>query len=250
MTMKKIMLVAALAVFAVSGVMAQNKFKGTIVYSVTSTGEVPYTVPAEYSTAEVNVFDDKVLTSSVLFTNSPLVTNVLVDGHAQYTCWDLSMLMMYLTQNDVELDYAGSNKVMLKVEYTKDQIDSLTIPCTEGYYIEYANDTKTVAGKTAKKAIIHSFNDAGEDNPITMWYSDEMGPDVNFLFNGLRGVALEYSLNLGEGKQLTLTATEIKSGKVKAVDMLLPSGYDNISMEDFSSLMKEISEEMEYLQED
>ncbi|MCR4828795.1 MAG: hypothetical protein K5864_04955 [Bacteroidales bacterium] len=248
--MKKIMILAALAVFAVSGVMAQNKFKGSIIYSVTSTGEVPYTVPADYSTAEIKVFEDKVLTSSVLFTGSPLVNNVLIDGHKQYTCWDLSMIMMYLQQNDVELDYSGSNKLLLKVEYTQAQIDSLTIPCTEGYYIEYVNETKTIAGKTAKKAVIHSFKDDGEDNPITMWYSDEMGPDVNFLFNGLRGVALEYAMPVGEGQQLTLTATDIKSGKVKSVDMLLPSGYDNISVEDFGALMNEIGEEMKYLQEE
>lgn len=46
-----------------------------------------------------------------------------------------------------------------------------------------------------------------------------------------------------------LTATDIKSGKVKEVDMLLPSGYESITEEQFSALFKQIREEMEYLQE-
>ncbi|MCR4817246.1 MAG: hypothetical protein K5842_08740, partial [Bacteroidales bacterium] len=70
------------------------------------------------------------------------------------------------------------------------------------------------------------------------------------IFNGVKGVALEYSINLGEGRQLTLTASEIKKGKVKEVDMLLPSGYESISKEAFTKLFEQISEELKYLQEE
>jgi hypothetical protein len=61
---------------------------------------------------------------------------------------------------------------------------------------------------------------------------------------------MEYSINLGDGRQLTLTATEVKKGKVKEVDMLLPSGYENISTEDFTRLFEQIQEELKYLQEE
>lgn len=240
-----------MALFSVSALMAQNTFQGVITYSLSSTGETAYNVPAEMSTAELKVFDDKVLTSSVIFTNSPMVNSVLIDGHKQYMCWDLSMIFMYLSQNDVELDYQGSSKILATHQFTQNDIDSLTIPCTEGFYIEYvAGETKTIAGATAKKAVIHAFDDEGEDHPTVIWYNDEMGPDVNFLFNGVKGVALEYSMNLGEGRQLTLTATEIKKGKVKKADMLLPSGYETLSDDDFQDLMKQISEEMKYLQDE
>jgi hypothetical protein len=57
-------------------------------------------------------------------------------------------------------------------------------------------------------------------------------------------------MDLGEGRQITLTATEIKSGKVKEVDMLLPSGYEELSQEQFSALFKQINEELEYLNEE
>ncbi len=249
--MKKIMVIAAIAVLSVGSLLAQNKFRGTIVYTATSTGEENFQIPAEYATAEVKVFDDKVLTSSTLFTNSPMTNSVLVDGMKQYMCMDLSMIMMYLSQNDVELDYQGSSKILVTHEYTQNDVDSLTIPVTEGYYIEYVDgESKSIAGMTAKKAIIHVFDDDGDDHPTTIWYNDEMGPAVNFLFNGIRGVALEYAINLGEGRQITLTASEVKKGKVKEVDMLLPSGYESISREEMTNLFKQISEEMRYLQED
>ena len=249
--MKKILAIAAFAVLSTGALLAQNTFRGTITYSVTSTGETAFTVPEQMATAELKVYDDKVLTSSMVFTNSPMINNVLVDGHKQFACWDLSMIFMYLSQNDVELDYKGSSKILAKSELTQNDIDSLTIPCTEGFYIEYvAGEPKTVAGVTAKKAIIHVFGEEGEDHPTVIWYSDEMGPDVNLLFNGVKGIGLEYSTDLGEGRQLTLTATEIKKGKVKEVDMLLPSGYETISDEDFKALFKQIQEEMEYLQEE
>lgn len=249
--MKKILVFAAVAVMSMGALMAQNTFKGVITYSVTSTGETAYTVPDQFATAELKVFDNKVLTSSMIFAGSPLVNSVLIDGHTQFTCWDLSMIFMYLSQNDVDLDYKGSSKILSKHEYTQKDIDSLTIPCTEGFYIEYvAGETKTIAGTTAKKAVIHVFNEDGDEHTTVIWYSDEMGPDVNFLFNGVKGVALEYSMDLGEGKQLTLTASEIKKGKVKEVDMLLPSGYEVISDNDFKALWEQIKEEMEYLQEE
>lgn len=248
--MKKIIIVVALAILSVASLSAQNKFRGVISYSVTSTGDEPVQIPAESATAEVKVFDDKVMTSSSVFTNSPMVNSVLVDGMKQYSCMDMSMIFAYLSAAGVELDYNGPSKILIKHEYTQNEVDSLTIPVTEGFYIEYASDSKTVAGMTAKKAIIHAFGEDGEDHPVVIWYSDEMGPAVNFLFNGIHGVALEYSMDLGEGRQITLTATDIKKGKVKDVDMLLPDGFEELPDDQVKALFEQISEEMKYLQEE
>ena len=248
--MKKILAIAAIAVLTIGGLLAQNTFRGTIIYKMTSTGEEPVQIP-ESSTAEIKVYDNKVLTSSQLFTGNPMANYVLLDGYKNFVCMDLTQLFMYLSSKDVELDYKGSSKILVTHTYTQNDIDSLTIPVTEGFYIEYVDgETKTICGEVAKKAIIHVFNDEGEDDPTVVWYCDTMGPDVNFLFNGVRGVGLEYSMNLGEGRQITITENEIKKGKVKEVDMLLPSGYDSITNEEFKELFKQIQEELEYLNEE
>lgn len=250
--MKKILLFAAVACISVGSLFAQNKFRGTITYTLSSTGETSFDIPEQMKTAEVKVYDSKCLTASnIFFSGNPFASNILVDGRKQFVCMDLSQLFMYFSANDVELDYKGSAKILVNDELTQAQIDSLTIPVTEGFYIEYvAGETKTIAGKTAKKAIIHAFDEDEKDHPMTFWYSDEMGPEVNPIFNGLKGVALEYAMDLAEGRQITLTATEIKEGKVKEVDMLLPDGYETISEEQFKALFTQIQEELKYLQEE
>ena len=250
--MKKILVIAAVALLGIGSLLAQNNFRGTIVDTATSTGETPYTVPDQIAKSEIKVFDSKVLTSSPLFTGSQLTNSILIDGHTQYACMDLSQLFMYFQQMDVELDYDGSSKILVTNELSQTDIDSLTIPCTENcYYLEYVDgETKTIAGETAKKAVIHAFDEDGEDHPTVVWYTDQMGPDVNLLFNGVRGMALEYSMNLGEGRQITLSASEIKKGKVKEVDMLLPNGYEKMAKDAMEKLFEQISEEMKYLQEE
>ena len=249
--MKKILVLAAFAVLSMGSLFAQNNFRGVITYSVTSTGEQFYQVPDQIATAELKVYDDKCLTSSMLFTKSPIVNSILVDGHTQYSCMDLTMIITGLAQAGEELSYTGSPKILVPNKLTQENIDSLTIPVTEGFYIEYVNgETKTIAGYTAKKAVIHVFDEDGEDHPMVIWYCDEMGPDVNLLFNGVKGVALEYVIDLGDGQQLTLSAKEIKKGKVKEVDMLLPSGYEKLSEEQLNALFQEINEIMEYMRED
>lgn len=250
--MKKVFLFAAIACLSLSSLFAQNTFKGVITYALTSTGETEFKIPDEVATAELKVFDSKVLASSQIFLMNygGMASNILVDGRKQFICMDLSQIFMYLSANDVELDYKGSSKILISDELSQTEIDSLTIPVTEGFYIQYVDgETKTIAGKTAKKAILHAFDEEGEDHQTIFWYSDEIGPEVNPVFNGIKGVALEYSMKLGEGREITLTATDIKSGKVKEVDMLLPSGYESVTEEQFSALFKQIREEMEYLQE-
>lgn len=249
--MKKILLVAAIACLSVTTLFAQNKFRGSVVYTVTSSGEKNFEIPDQIKTAEIKVFDSKAFTSSqIFFIGNPFASNILIDGRKQYICMDLSQLFMYFSANDVELDYKGSSKILVTDEITQAQIDSLTIPVTEGYYIEYKDETKTIAGKTAKKAIIHAFSEDGEDHPSTFWYCEEMGPEVNAIFNGIKGMALEYSMDLSEGRQITLTATEIKEGKVKEVDLLLPDGFESLTNEQYTSLFNQIQEELKYLQEE
>lgn len=249
--MKKIFLFAAVALFSMGGLFAQKDFKGIVTYEVTSTGETPYQVPDQIKTAQIMLYEGKATTTSALLLGSPMVSQILVDGRTMYSCLDLSMLMMYLQQNDVELDYTGSNKLLTSSTMTQSEIDSLTIPVTEGFYIEYVDgETKDIAGYKAKKAVVHAFGEEGDENKTVVWYTDEIGPEVNPMFSFVRGMALQTSMNLGEGRELTLTATDVKKGKVSKADLLLPSGFEEISDEDFKTLWAQISEELQYLSEE
>ena len=161
------------------------------------------------------------------------------------------MILMYLQQNDVEISYTGAGKLLTSSTITQNELDSLTIPVTEGFYIEYVDgETKSIAGYTAKKAVVHVFGEDGDDHQTIVWYTDEIGPEVNPMFTYVRGMALQTSMDLGEGREITLTATEVKKGKVSKAEMLLPSGFEEISSEDFQKLWGEISEELKYLSEE
>lgn len=239
--MKRIVTIAALAVLVLSGTAlnAQNKFKGIVKYSITSTGSVAVEIPAERSTSELKVYEDKVMQGTSL-----------QEGRTTFQFIDLSQLLGYLGSQGVELtSYTGDGKIFLRHAYTQLEIDSLTIPCTEGFYIEYiADQTKSVAGYNAKLARIHIFAENGEDSPVDMWYTDEIGPEVNFLANGVKGVPLEYTQELGDGKAITMTATEVVKGKVKDVDFLMPAGYKEMTVEDWQAFQEELEEEMEFLE--
>lgn|SRR5574344_386223 len=250
--MKRFFTFAAVAVLTLStlSLNAQNKFKGIIKYNVTSTGEVAMQIPPEVATPEVKVMGEQVITTSPVFTNGS--STAMVNGNTSYTFLDLSQALEYLKANDITLNsYSGDGKIYLKHTYTQLDVDSLTIPVKEGFYIEYvAGQTKKIAGYETKLARLHTFDEEGTDHPVEMWYSDEMGPQVNFLFNGVKGLPLEYTINMDGGKAYTITAAEVVKGKVKDVDFLMPAGFNLMETNAFSAFMEEFQEEVKFLREE
>lgn len=248
------MTVAALAVVMIASlsVNAQNKFKGIVKYTVSSTGEVAVQIPEQAATAEIKVMGDMLYTSSALFTNSPMVNSIIQRGNTTTTYQDLTMLLAYLASENVSLtSYSGDGKIFVRQTYTQEQIDSITIPVTEGYYIEYvAGQSQKIAGYNASLARIHMFDEEGADHTLDIWYTDEMGPAVNFLLNGVKGMPLQFTQDMGEGRAITVTATEVVKGKVKDVDFLAPSGYKEMDSETMKAFNEELMEELKALQED
>lgn len=251
--MKKVFSLAAAVLFAVSGVFAQNTFKGIVKYKVESTGTTSMTIPDEYATAEVKVDGSKLYTKSKIFLGSPFAECILVNNLRSTTCMDMSQILGYLRSQGSEFDYEGNGKLLIKSESKTSDFDSLEIKDTEPghFYYEYvAGETKTIAGKTAKKMVRHMYDEEGVDHPMVMWYSDEIGPQINVLFSGIKGMPLECTMDQGEGRAITYTAIEVVNGKVKDVDFLLPDGYETLSDEDLGTLFQQLQDEIELLQGD
>lgn len=240
--MKKLAILAtALLVVASMTVQAQNKFRGIVKYKLESTGTTSFQIPAEQSTAELKVYDDQLLMG-------PQIQN----GYKVTANADYSMYIQYLAANDIELEtYRGDAKFLVRENHTEAEGDSLAIEDKEPghFYFEYVDgETQEIVGLTAKKAILHHYDeDTGEDTPTVFWYTDEMGPKYNFLFGGIKGVPLKFEQQLGEGKAVTYTCTDIVKGKVKDVDMLLPAGFKEATEEEFNKFMKELQEAIELL---
>lgn len=252
--MKKLLLIAVLFALTLAA-SAQNTFKGIVKYKVESTGEVAQKIPDEAATAEVMVFGERLYVSAqkgAIFMNSPFTEALIANGLQKTSCNNFSQLIAYLNANDMELSYQGSGKILVSQTHTLAEMDSLTIVDTEvgHFYYEYVEgETKEIAGVTAKKLIMHSYNVDGVDVPTEMWYTDEIGPKYNVIFNGIKGVPLQCTTNLGDGKAITFTATEVVKGKVKEADFLIPDGYERLDEKALSDFMNELQESIELLQE-
>ena len=249
--MKKIFALAAAALLCIGAAEAQNTFKGIVKYKVESTGQVAMTIPEEAATAEIKVSGNDMYTKSAIFCGG-LTECVLIQNLTQTACMNYSQYLSYLRSQDFEFTYQGDGKLLIKQAYKASDFDSVDIVDTEAghFYYEYvAGETKQIAGTTAKKMIRHQYDEDGVDHQMVMWYSDEIGPQINVLFGGIKGMPLECTMEAGEGRALTYTATEIVKGKVKEADFLLPDGYETLSEEDLETLGQELKEAIELLQE-
>ncbi len=250
--MKKIFALAAATLFCFGGLMAQNTFKGIVKYKVESTGQVAMTIPEEVAKAEIKVSGDDMFTKSAVFCGG-LTEAVLIQNLKQTACMNYAPYLNYFRSKDFEFTYQGDGKLLLTHEFTASDFDSVDIVDTEAghFYYEYvAGETKQIAGMTAKKLIRHTYDDEGVDHPMIMWYSDEIGPKINILFNGIKGMPLECTMDQGEGRAITYTATEVVKGKVKEADFLLPDGYEVLSEEDLETLGEELKEAIELSSEE
>ena len=237
--MKKIVCAAAMLLLTVGALSAQNNFRGIVRYKIESTGKVAITIKPEQSTAEIKVYDNQMLSGQTVQT-----------GFKIATAQDFSPYISYLAANDIELEtYTGDGKFLIRDEIAKEKLDSGYIVDKEPghYYYENVDETQEMLGYTAHKLIMHRYDEEGNDNPAICWYTTEIGPEYCLVLGAIKGFPLVYTQELGEGRAITYTATEIVKGKVKETDMLLPAGYKDASGEEFETFQREMQEAFELL---
>ena len=219
---------------------AQNNFRGIVKYKIESTGKVAITIKPEQSTAEIKVYDNQILSGQTVQTGFKVVQAA-----------DFSPYISYLAANDIELEsYTGDGKFLIRDEISKEKLDSGYIVDKEPghYYYENVDETKEMLGFTAHKLIMHRYDEEGNDNPAICWYTTEIGPEYCLVLGAIKGFPLVYTQELGEGRAITYTATDIVKGKVKETDMLLPAGYKDASGEEFETFQRELQEAIELLE--
>lgn len=239
--MKKTFCAAVALLLTVGAINAQNNFRGIVKYKLESTGKVDVTIKPEQSVVEMKVYD-----------NQLLLGQSIQNGFKVAQAIDFSPILSYLAANDIELEtYSGDGKFLIRDEMRKETLDSGYIVDMEAghYYYELVDETKEMLGYTAKKLIMHRYDEEGVDNPATCWYTTEIGPEYCLLLGSIKGFPLVYTQEQGEGRSITFTATEIVKGKVKEVDMLPPAGYKDASQEEFETFMRELQEAGELLED-
>ena len=215
-----ICLVIAIGLFATNVYAQQGKFKGTIKYTLNWEGEVPPGVPTSF---EVKVYDQKATFRNVL---SMFQEPTIINSEAKfvYSMFDFSQI-------PVE---GATGKWYVKSKIENEDIDKNVF--------EYTSETKTIAGKNTKKVNVTFKSEDGTEKKETIWFCDEIGPSMDlYFYPGLKGVPFEFPVEVEKFK-ITFTVSEITEGKVKEADMLLPTGYDEVSQEEFTEIINTIFE--------
>lgn len=238
--MKKIFVAAALMLLTMSTLIAQNNFRGIVKYKVESTGKVDVQIKPEQSVFEIKVYDNKLM-----------VGTTIQNGLKTVAATDLSPIISYLAANGIELEtYTGDGKILVREEANVDSLKSIELKDEEPghYYYEYVDETQEMLGYTAKKLIVHSFDEEGQDNPSTCWYTTEIGPEYCLLMGRIKGFPMVFTQMLPDGKAVTYTVTEVVKGKVKEAEFFPPAGYKDMTEEELEALGEEIQTAAELLE--
>ena len=238
--MKKILVATLLLLVTAGATYAQNNFRGIVRFKLESSGKVDVQIKPENSTFEIKVFDNKLM-----------VNTTIQNGYKTIIAQDLSPIIGYLAANDIELEsYTGDGKILIRNEVSPDSLRSLEekdeVP--GHFYYEYVDETQQMLGYTAKKMILHTFDEEGVDHPYTCWYTTEIGPEYCLLIGQVKGFPLVYTQMGSEGRAITYTATEVVKGKVKEAEFLPPAGYKDMTEEELQTLSDEINSAAELLE--
>ena len=191
--MKKIFVAAALMLLTMSTLIAQNNFRGIVKFKVESTGKVDVQLKPEQTLFEIKVYDSKLM-----------VGNTIQNGLKTVAATDLSPIISYLAANGIELEtYTGDGKILVRDEANVDSLKSIELKDEEPghYYYEYVDETQEMLGYTAKKLIVHSFDEEGQDNPSICWYTTEIGPEYCLLMGRIKGFPLVFTYTFGQAKK-------------------------------------------------
>lgn len=221
--MKKHIFLFALLVSAFTlGLQAQQgKWAGTIKYQLTWSGDVPQGLPAEY---EVKVFEEK-----TKYMDMTMGAMVLTDAQKK-----TATLMFDFSQIPVE---GVSGKWYIREKMPDSAFTVVNY--------NFTGKTKDMAGKTAHEVVATYKNAENIEETETFWACKDLGPSLEMTnYPGLKAMPFEYTVQYAETLSCTFTAVEVIDGKVKKTDLLLETGYEELTMEEFQEKIQILQEAM------
>ena len=96
---------------------------------------------------------------------------------------------------------------------------------------------------------LHQIQDQSDTFPVSDKGYSFTWSCYCIILGNIKGFPLVFTQELGEGRAITYTATEIVKGKVKETEMLLPAGYKDATEEEFKNFMTELQEAASLLEE-
>ncbi len=202
---------------------AQKKFKGVINYTIAYSGTIDAATAAQQPKLMVLSIYENLQKMNIPL--GPVNIDIITNGDAktQVTLLDIMGDKKYYKMTSEEIEAKIKEK-----------------PAPE---IKYSDETKTIAGYVCKKAEYIEKDEDGKVSNAVIYYTEELGGEaLNYggQFNKLKGVPLEYVVTTADGIITTFSATEVKKGKVKDTDFLIPSDYVELTAEEKAQMMKQM----------
>ncbi|GEM_PF-1243303 len=211
---------------SLAAIAQQGKWAGLVKYKMEWKGNVPQNMPTDW---EVKVFENT-LSHADLATFGQL-GKVIVNANNKtitYT-FDFSLL-----------PDEGPTEGMSGKWYVRNKIDDEKLQkVLEKIKYEYTGNTKEIAGLTCQEVKCTAKDEEGVETSEIIYVTKELGPvtDLEY-YPGLDAFPMEYLYEVSSDLSATFTVVDLQKGKVKDVDVMIDSGYEEISQEDFSEMMK------------
>ena len=212
-----ILTLALIASFSNVSAQKSNDFQGTVTYNVAVEGEmdamtkaqIPTEMSQTYKGTKIRTEQKSSMGSTIIISDSETkITTILIDMMGN---------KMAITQTKEDADKAIKEMPEVKVTYL--------------------DETKNIAGYNCKKATVEVMGE--EKSNLEVYYTDEIvvsNPNSLSFFKDIKGVLLEYTQSAGELK-MKFTAKEIKKSKVKDSLYEIPEGYQQLTQEQFRSML-------------
>ncbi|MDO5760046.1 MAG: hypothetical protein Q4Q06_03370 [Bacteroidota bacterium] len=204
----------------------QGKWAGLVKYKIEWKGNVPQGLPTNW---DVKVFENTV--SHVDMLTFGQLGNVIINGNNKTvtSTYDFSML----PDEGVTEGMSGKWFVRSKIDGEKLQEVASKIK------YEYTGNSKEIAGINCQEVKVISKDEEGAETSELIYVTKELGPTMDLEnYPGLDAFPMEYPVEFSAELSATFTVSELQKGKVKDVDVMVDSGYEEISEEDFSDMIR------------
>lgn len=227
--MKKFFATIGLCIFtlilSLNAYAQQGEWAGIVKYKLTWTGNVPQGVPEEWQTKVYKNLEGGYDFNMLMF-GAKYIANS--DSKNFMILFDFSSIPLEGVQGKWYIKEKISDDDMKKAKY------------------EYTGKTKQIAGLECQE-VKCTFKEKDENGETTreeiVYVTKEIGPKVDvYGYPGLDAFPMEYPIKVTNEINVNLTASELLKGKVKEEDLLLETGYEEITEEDFQDMMETIKQ--------
>lgn len=227
---KSILTMSVLALMVVMSIGAkaqQGKWAGLVKYKITWSGNVQQGMPTEW---EVKVYNNlaKQIDLSLMGLSKSIYNS---DNNTIISCFDFSTLP------DEGPTEGMSGKWYIKKKISDEDMKKMN----EGTTYTYTGNTKEIAGLQCQEVKVTFKQEDGEEKSETIFVTKEIGPKTDLMnYPGLDAFVMEYPMTVSQDLSAVFTVSELLKGKVKDVDLMLESGYEEVSEEDLTEMLRVI----------